>query len=118
MTQAEARTSIVEQLESAKAAIGEKLETKGYVVAGYGGDTYYAYVGEGKGFQGAALTPVSGNPVVFDTVQAAKREANNGTYRNGRGNVVRLEVVEASAYFAKIYADLEKNIELVKELSK
>lgn len=114
----EKRTSIVEQLESAKAAIGEKLGSKGYIVAGYGGDTYYAFVGEGKGFQGAALTPVSGNPVIFDTEKAAKYEANNGTYRNGRGDVVILKVVEASAYFAKIYADLEKNIELVKELSK
>jgi hypothetical protein len=114
----EAKTSIVEQLESAKAAIAEKLETKGYVVAGYGGDTYYAYVGEGKGYQGAVLTPVSSHPVVFDTVQTAKREAHNGTYKNGRGDVIKLEVVEASKYFAKIYADLEKNIELVKELAR
>ena len=109
--------SVIEKLESTKTAISEKLESKGYVVAGYGGDTYYAYVGKGKGYQGAALAPVSSNPVVFDTVQAANREAHNGTYSNGQGDVIRLEVVEASKYFAKIYADAEKTIAQVREFA-
>ena len=113
----EKRKALIEQLKSAQDAIGRKRESEGYVVAGYGGDTYYSFVGEGRGYEGAALIPVSSSPVIFSSRKAAQREANNGTYRNGRGDIVKLEVVEAADYFKKLYADFQKNIDFITNLN-
>lgn len=116
MNTVEQRKSVIEQLNNVKEVVSEKMSKPGYVVAGYGGDTYYAYVGSGRGYEGAALTPVSYSPVIFNSQRAAQREANNGTYRNGRGELIRLEVVEASEYFAKVLESINKNIKFIQNL--
>lgn len=113
---AENRKALIEQLRSSQETIGRKRESEGYVVAGYGGDTYYSFVGEGRGYEGAAITPVSSTPVIFNSRRAAQREADNGTYRNGRGDIVKLEVVKAADYFTKLYEDLQKNIDFITNL--
>lgn len=110
------KKALIEQLKDLKEAIGRKRESKGFVVAGYGGDTYYSFVGEGRGYNGAALTPVSSTPVIFNSERAAKREANNDTYRNGYDQDIKLEVVKAAEYFSKLYADVQKNIEFIENI--
>ena len=108
----------IEMLESTREVIGRKMESKGYVVAGNGGETYYAFVGEGNGYKGAALTPVSVNPVIFNSVKAAQREADNGTYRNGNNKVIALEVVPAADYFKNLHDRITRNIEQAVDLFK
>lgn len=103
MNTAEQRKSVIEQLNNAKEVVSEKMSKPGYV-------------GSGRGYEGAALTPVSYSPVIFNSQRAAQREANNGTYRNGRGELIRLEVVEASEYFAKVLEGINKNIEFIQNL--
>lgn len=117
MTIKEDKFTLLEKLENKKAAIAEKFNTNGYVVAGYGGDTFYTYVGKGNGYKGTALTPIrTVTPVVFQTEESAMCEVNNGTYSNGHGHVIRLKVLKASEYFAKIYDDIERNIKFLKGL--
>ena len=105
---------LLEKLQQRKEELAAKCNAKGYVVAGYGGETYYAFIGEGKGFQGAALSPMSHNPVIFDTIEAARKEVYNGTYRNGADEVIKLKVIGASHHFRTVYGMLQKNIEMIK----
>ena len=93
-----------------------KFDATGYVVAGFGGDTYYCFVGKGYGFNGAALAPMSRRPKIFDTYGVARYEACNGIYKNGRNEVIELEVIEAGAYFRRIHTIIEKNLQTFKEL--
>lgn len=109
---------LIEKLQQRQEELLKKFDAEGYVVAGYGGDTLYTFVGEGRGYKGAALTPVSINPVIFNSERAAQREADNGTYRNGRDEVIGLQVMTAKAYFADLYDRLTKNIETAYRLFK
>ena len=106
---------ILNDLRERQKELEGKFSAKGFVVAGYGGDTYYAYIGEGRGFGGAALAPISWKPVIFDTQEAARKEAYNGTYRNGANELIRLKVIGASHYFRTIHGIIEKNIRMIKE---
>ena len=69
---------LIEKLQQRQEELLKKFDAEGYVVAGYGGDTYYCFVGTGRGFNGAALAPLSRRPHIFTTKQEAQREANNG----------------------------------------
>ena len=110
---------IIEDLQKRQEKLAAKFNAHGFVVAGYGGDTYYTFVGVGRGFNGAALAPMSRNPRIFETRAEAQREANNGIYRNGRDEVIELKVIGASHYFRTIHGMIEKNIETIKaEFSK
>ena len=106
---------LIEKLQQRQEELLKKFDAEGYVVAGYGGDTYYCFVGTGRGFNGAALATLSRRPHIFTTKQEAQREANNGIYRNGRDEVIALKVEEARTYFRKIHAEIEKNIQTIKE---
>lgn len=112
----QARANVLEQLNSRLDEIEAKLGKEGFVVAGFGGDTYYTFVGLGRGFQGAALTPISIDPVIFSSEQAARREANNGIYKNGRGDVIDLQVKKASEYFSYLHRQARETLESVKEM--
>ena len=81
-----------------------------YVLAGYGGDTYYSYVGKGNGYKGADLFPVCSYPHVFHTEEEAKK-AVSGTYWNGNGDIIDLEAIPARDYFTKLYDDLKSLME-------
>lgn len=106
----------VDRLQQRQNELLEKFNTTGYVVAGYGGNTYYCFVGKGHGFNGAVLAPMSRHPKIFDTYKDAEYEAYNGIYLNGYYEEIGLEVIEAGAYFRKIHAMIEKNLQTFKEL--
>ena len=106
----------IERLEQKQNELSKKFNATGYVVAGYGGDTYYCFVGPGRGFNGAALVPMSKYPKIFDTYQDAKCEAYNGIYKNGRNDVIELEVIEAGAYFRRIHTIIEQSLQTLKEM--
>lgn len=106
----------IERLEQIQNELSKKFNATGYVVAGYSGDTYYCFVGPGRGFNGAALLPMSKYPKIFDTYQDAKCEAYNGIYKNGRNDIIRLEVIEAGAYFRRIHTIIEQSLQTLKEM--
>lgn len=106
----------IERLEQKQNELSKKFDSTGYVVAGYGGNTYYCFVGPGHGFNGAALVPMSKYPVIFDAYQDAKCEAYNGIYKNGRNEVIELEVIEAGAYFSRIHEIIEQSLQELKKL--
>lgn len=106
----------IERLQQRLNELAKRFNEQGYVAAGYGGDTYYCFVGPGYGFDGAALVPISKYPVIFDTYQDAKCEAYNGNYKNGRNEVIELEVIKAGDYFRRIHAIIERNLQGLKEM--
>lgn len=106
----------IERLQQKQNELSKKFNATGYVVAGYGGDTYYCFVGPGRGFNGAALAPMSRCPKIFDTYGVARYEAYNGIYRNGRNEVIELEVINAGEYFHKIHALIEKHLQTFKDM--
>lgn len=106
----------IERLQQSQNELLEKFNATGYVVAGFGGNTYYCFVGKGRGFDGAALLPMSSHPKIFDTYKDAEREAYNGEYRNGRNDVIELEVIKTAAYFRRIHTIIEKHLQTLKEM--
>ena len=106
----------IERLQQRLDKLEKRFNEQGYVAAGYGGDTYYCFVGKGHGFNGAALVPMSKYPVIFDAYQDAKCEAYNGIYKNGRNEVIELEVIKAGDYFHRIHTMVERGLQTLKEL--
>lgn len=106
----------IERIQQRQNELLEKFNATGYVVAGFGGDTYYCFVGKGHGFNGAALSPMSRHPRIFDTYKDAEREAYNGIYLNGRYEEIELEVIKAGAYFRRVHAMIEQNLQTFKAL--
>ena len=106
----------IERLQQEQNELLKKFNATGYVVAGFGGDTYYCFVGYGHGFNGAALSPMSRHPKIFDAYKDAEREAYNGIYLNGRYEEIELEVIKAGAYYRRIHTMIEKNLQTFKEL--
>lgn len=106
----------VERLQQRQNELLKKFNAPGYVVAGFGGDTYYCFVGKGHGFNGAVLAPLSKHPKIFDTYKDAWREAYNGIYLNARNEEIELEVIKAGAYFRRIHTMIEKNLQTFKKL--
>lgn len=106
----------IERLEQKQSELLKKFNATGYVVAGYGGDTYYCYVGPGRGFNGAALVPMSKYPKIFDTYQEAKFVAFYDIYKNGRNDVIELEVIKAGFYFRIIHTIIERSLQTLKEM--
>lgn len=116
ITLTEARNETIKKMEEMLAWNKSNIEREGYVVMGYINDgSFYAYVGKGNGYKGAALLPMASHPVVFDRKIDAKREANNGTYRNGAGEVIRLFVMNAGEYFSIMSERLQKHLEMMKD---
>ena len=101
----EAITKAIKECEELKAS-------EGYVVAGWGGDTYYCYVGDGKGFEGSPFFPMTGNAVVFDTEKEAQDHCYTG-YRNGngKGDLLEMHPVKASEFFEKVRDDYQRHLD-------
>ncbi len=83
-----------------------------WVSAGYAGgkttpDKLYCYCGEGKGYQGADVTPASRIAVIYDTQEAAMATKGITTW-NGFGEKIVLEPMEAYKYFNILQADAYK----------
>lgn len=101
----------IEKLQQKLNELQKKFNDQGYVAAGYGGNTYYCFVGKGRGFNGAALVPMSKYPKIFDTYNEAKCEAYNCIYLNGRNEVIELEVIKAGAYFRRVHTIIEQTLQ-------
>ena len=101
-------------IEQSRKAIEQSKELKkstGWVVAGFGGETYYCYVGEGNGYQGSCFYPMTNRAVVFDTEKEAQDHCYTGFRNgNGKGDLLKLYPVKASDYFAKVEDDLERQL--------
>lgn len=106
----------IERLQQRQNELLKRFDEQGYVVAGFGGDTYYCFVGTGRGFNGAALAPMSKHPKIFDEYQEAKCEAYNGIYKNGRNEVIYLGVIKAGAYFRRIHTIIERTLQTFEEM--
>lgn len=107
------RTVIVENIRT----LTRKSENEdGWVIAGYGGDTMYAYVGIGCGYMGACLSPWSRHPMVFDSETEAIVYAEPMDYENGRMEHINLSAMSASSYYQLIINELEKTIKAIDSL--
>ncbi len=103
-----------EYIGSMQSAIEKCKQLKGstgYVAAGYAGDVYYCYVGEGKGFQGSCFFPMTSKAVVFGTEQEAQDHCYKG-YRNvnGNGDLLDLHPVKAPEFFDKVLDHYQKQL--------
>ena len=106
----------IEKLQQVQNELLEKFNGPGYVVAGYGGNTYYCFVGNGNGYNGAALSPISKHPKIFDTYKDAECEAYGHIYLNGRYEEIGLEVIEAGEYFRRIHTMIERSLRTFEQL--
>lgn len=108
------RTAIVENIS----ALNRKIETdKGcWVIAGYGGETMYAYIGIGNGYMGACVAPCSSSPLVFSSECEAESYAQTMNYRNGRLEPIHLKARTAPSYYSYIIKELEKTIKVIDSL--
>ena len=106
----------IEKLQQRQNELLEKFDATGYVVAGYGGGTYYGFVGEGHGFNGAALATMSGHPKIFDAYKDAECKAYNYIYMNGRNDIIELEVIAAGTYFRRIHTMIGRCLQTFKDL--
>lgn len=106
----------IEKLQQRQNELITKFDATGYVVAGYGGNTYYCFVGENHGYNGAALAPMSVHPKIFDTYHDAECKAYNGIYMNGRNDIIELEVIAAGTYFRRVHTMIEQNLQTFKDL--
>lgn len=107
-------------IEALEKAINQAKELKangGFVAAGWGGETYYCYVGEGKGYQGGCFFPMTSKAVVFDTEKEAQEHCYTG-YRNGngKGDLLELHPVKAADFFDKCLAHNERSLNWALEM--
>ena len=56
---------LIEKLQQRQEELLKKFDAEGYVVAGYGGDTYYCFVGTGRG---ASPTPLKNKAIWIRTL--------------------------------------------------
>lgn len=103
----------IDGMEKAISKAKELKASEGYVVAGFGGDTYYCYVGDGNGFNGESpFFPASVNAVVFDTEKEAQDHCYTGWRNgNGKGDLLDLHPVKASEYFGERAESLQKSLD-------
>ena len=89
-------------LTTVRTMIEKKVNTQGYVVAGWGGNTFYAYVGDGNGFEGGSLLPQAINPKVFESRDPTAACIARGVYGNGGREIIALYVITAQEYFSNL----------------
>ena len=106
----------IEKLQQRQNELLEKFDATGYVVAGYGSNTYYCFVGENHGYNGAAIAPMSVHPKIFDTYHDAECKAYSDIYMNGRNDIIELEVIAAGTYFRRIHTIMERSLQTFKDL--
>ena len=104
-----------EYISAMRKAIEQSKELKkstGWVVAGFGGETYYCYVGEGNGYQGSCFFPMTVSAIVFDTEKEAQDHCFTG-YRNGngKGDLLDLHPVKASEFFESVRDHYQKQLD-------
>ena len=107
----------IEAMEESIRKAKELKKSTGWVVAGFGGETYYCYVGEGNGYQGSCFYPMTNRAVVFDTEKEAQDHCYTG-FRNGggKGDLLELHPVKASEYFGERAESIQKSLDWAKEM--
>ena len=105
----------IDGMENAISRAKELKASEGYVVAGFGGDTYYCYVGDGNGYKGSCFFPMTTKAVIFDTEKEAQDHCYKG-YRNGNGDLLDLHPVKASEYFEERAESLQKSLDWAVEM--
>lgn len=96
-----------------------KENSSGYVVATSGAEINYCYCGEGNGYKGAPLRPSCMFAEVFESKEEAEEKAsllNYMEYRNGLGQIIKLEVKTARVYFFDIYIEMIGMLEDTKNI--
>lgn len=115
----------INSLEALRTAIFERLKTlnrkvntyKDYwVVAGYGGETMYAYVGIDDGYFGSGLAACSARPLLFKDDCEANSFANNLHFYTQRFEPINLQAHKASSYFSFVIKELEKALQTIDTL--
>lgn len=114
----------INSLEALREAIAQQIivmnfrikNEDGFVIAGYGGETLYSYVGSGMGYMGACLLPCASNPMIFNDEDGAERLAASLDYKNGRNEIIWLNVWRAKDYYTSIVKYLDKTIKAIDSL--
>lgn len=108
----------IEATQQGIARANELKASNGYVVAGFGGDTYYCYVGEGNGFDGKSpFFPMTVSAIVFDTEKEAQDHCYTGWRNgNGKGDLLDLHPVKASEFFEKVRDHYQKQLDWAVEM--
>lgn len=114
----------INSLKALKAVIVENIRTlarksekeDGWVIAGDGGGSIYAYVGLGCGYMGACLAPWSMSPLVFSSEIEAADYAVPMDYENERLEHIRLKAMSASLYYTILIAELKKSFKAIDSL--
>lgn len=108
------RTAVIENIS----ILTRKIETDKdcWVIAGYGGETMYAYVGIDKGYMGACLVPCSSSPLLFNEEYEAEEYAKHLIYTNGRMEPIRLKAMTSNLYYSFIIKELKKSIKAIDSL--
>lgn len=108
------RTAIIEVISRLSIKIEEDKDC--WVIAGYGGETMYAYVGIDRGYMGACLVPCSSSPIVFCSECEAETYAKTMDYRNGHLEPIRLQAMTAPSYYSFIIKEFEKTVKAIDSL--
>ena len=120
MTQVSYSKEQQDYIDAMRKAITKADELKGstgYVVAGFGGDCYYCYVGLGKGYKGSCFFPATVDAVVFDTEKEAQDHCYTGFRNgNGKGDLLELHPVKASEYFWERAESIQKSLDWAKDM--
>lgn len=111
----------INSLEALRAALVQSINTlncrcdyeDGWVVAGYGGETLYAYVGIGCGCMGACLVPYAITPLVCNSEDEAETYAKSMDYKTGLLEPIHLRVWSACTYYKIVIAELERCIKVI-----
>lgn len=106
----------IEKIQQKLNELQKKFNEQGYVAAGYGGNTYYCFVGAGKGYNGNAVDSMSSCPKIFNTFQDAACEVFNIIYMNACYEFIELEVIKADEYFRRVHAIIEQHLQTYKKL--
>ena len=107
----------IEAMEESIRKAKELKKSNGWVVAGFAGDTYYCYVGDGKGFRGSCFFPMTVSAIVFDTEKEAQDHCYTGWRNgNGKGDLLDLHPVKASEFFESVRDHYQKQLDWAVEM--
>lgn len=104
---------VLETLKAAEHELENKMKSKLFVVAAYGGYNLYSYVGAGNGYRGSVLVPFAHNPHEFDYDQAKTWIRNAGTFYNGYLDTIVPRPWPAADYYKEVLQQVRSTILIV-----
>lgn len=114
----------VYSLDSLRVAVQEQIniledrmkKETGYVIAGYGGETLYSYIGADLGYMGACLVPYYNDPVVYTSQYDADYLSSSMHYQNGGNERIHLRSMDVKQYFSLVIENLNKTLQAIDSL--